>query len=291
MVTSERALILHQRHLVRSEDQNQMDTQQMAMRGYLLFWDRLLLLRDKPARNMRNFSALRNIGALKDVKLRGATTRWCGQTHEREDATYDELLLQAFEEMEEQEPGVWSIASHPNDTDRKIFTAPGRAILAKLYTCIPVPTRDVPWDDVLEFKNRRRPEQLALRHSIERVYQGVIAAGDGPLALKTEGEALTSAIEDLLAVTEEAAFAFRFCGIEARLKAEFDVGQAMHDGTIAASALGAGLSSLAAAAAGAFAGVVKNVPLRLELSSAAGTKSPRVSNTPYEYVLLMHREF
>lgn len=59
---------------------------------------------------------------------------------------------------------------------------------------------------MLEFREQRRDELLALRTHLEDMYQRIIMAGDGPLALNTEKAKLERAISDYLTTMKEKKF-------------------------------------------------------------------------------------
>ena len=114
--------------------------------------------------------------------------------------------------MDEREPGVWSLATGERSivfADRDLET--GRGALVRLHKAIPVPDKDVPLQDVLEFRERRRSELLALRYHLEQIYQRVLSAGDGELAINTELGILDRAIADHIKASKEARF--KFCGV------------------------------------------------------------------------------
>jgi hypothetical protein len=126
--------------------------------------------------------------------------------------------IRAFELRDEQQPGTWSLAQGERSIsffDEQLDV--GRGALVRLHHVIPVPDKEVPFADVLEFRHRRRDELLALRHHLEAIYQKVVVAGDGPLALNTEVEALERAISNHLKAIRERRFVFRIAGLEAQL--------------------------------------------------------------------------
>jgi hypothetical protein len=86
---------------------------------------------------------------------------------------------------------------------------PGRGVLVSLHRALPVPDKDVPLQDILEFRTKRSDELIALRRHLEEIYGRIVSAGDSDLALKTELERLQQAINDYTKVFHERRFKFR----------------------------------------------------------------------------------
>lgn len=123
---------------------------------------------------------------------------------------------------EKDEPGAWTVANgeHPSVFLPSLSILPtyqrlpglaekGRGVFFRLNDCIPVPDAEVPLEEVIEFRTRRRDELLALRNHLQAIYQRIASAGDGPLALETELASLEEAIHDQLKITREAGFGWR----------------------------------------------------------------------------------
>ena len=146
---------------------------------------------------------------------------------------------------------------------------------------MPIPSTDTPLDEILEFRLRRSAERAALRHHLEQVYQSVVRAGDGPLALRTEFETLASALKDITTATKETGLRFKLAGIEARLKWEFNP---------LAALTGAGAAALAGSLPAAIASMAAGILPKVEVNAGAGLKSGRYSPIPYEYGLMIQRE-
>lgn len=184
--------------------------------------------------------------------------------------------VEGFRQLDEDQPGQWSIATG----ERSLSFAShdieeGRGALVKLYNAVPVPDQEVALADILEFREKRRSELLALRHHLEAVYQRVIVAGDGPLAWNTEVEQLQKAISDHMKSSKEAPFKFRLADIGAGLNL-------IPVGVGALSAYSMGLPLLPGLITGAVAGI------SLEVGGAL--KGREASATPYKYISSYHKE-
>lgn len=108
------------------------------------------------------------------------------------------LLAQqaVFEKRDNENPGLWSIAqlsSAPYFANSRPVTA----IEYQLWNALPVPQEDVPLNDILEFKARRRDELIALRIYLEELYLSVTSASDIPRAKTSAILKLEAALADV----------------------------------------------------------------------------------------------
>lgn len=72
-----------------------------------------------------------------------------------------------------------------------------------LASCLPVPTGEINIHDILNFKELRKTELIALHEYLDEVYQQALLFPDQTLASKKAISNLTGAIEDLDKVTQE----------------------------------------------------------------------------------------
>lgn len=123
-----------------------------------------------------------------------------------------------------------------------------------LFDALPSPNPDVPLAEILEFKERRRPELPSLRAHPVGIYESVSKAGDIPRA---ESAALTRfnfSIVDLQSVVKPS-FGFRLLS---GMKVHIDpINMAVLAGTGAAAASGIGVPIALGAALGAACSVIK----------------------------------
>jgi hypothetical protein len=241
------------------------------LRTALLFWDKL----DYPENNLIAFGLqpdaqfLVDAGVLKRTRIQvvggGAMEKAYAQAH-----------VAAFKRLDASEPGVWSLATGENsfsfdDGDLQ----DDRGVLVKLHHALPVPDKDVPLEDILQFRERRRAELLALRHHLEDIYQRVIAAGDGDLALNSEIEKLEGAIADHIKTSKETGLRFRSVSLNASLNLYRGV-------AIAAGAFATGLPMVTALLAGAASAITIGPGTALTWGKTTGT--------PFRYVSAYHSE-
>lgn len=184
--------------------------------------------------------------------------------------------LAVFKFLNYHEPGVWSLGTREGSVvlgDDELENNGGA--LVTLHQAIPVPDKDVPLQDILEFRQKRRPELLALRTHLEQIYHRVRTAGDGELALNTELGALERGIADHIRASKESRLKFRGVTFSASLNL-------VRNATAAAAALSAGFPTVTALLAGAAAGI--------SIGSGAGLTWGKPTDTPYSYVSAYHNE-
>jgi hypothetical protein len=166
-----------------------LDLQELRMS--LLFWDKL----DFPANNVFHFGLdpecqfLKGAGILSrtNIPLSGGNAA----------SVVVQAHLDAFRILDAKEPGVWSLSNGRNAISfPEADLEQGRGVLVSLHRAIPVPDKEVPLQDVLEFRAKRRAELMVLRHHLEDIYERVISAADGALAMTKELESLQRAIDD-----------------------------------------------------------------------------------------------
>lgn len=241
------------------------------LRSNLLFWDRL----DFPEQRViyceldPDAEFLVSSGVLKRTRI-----EFVGGGDMA--GIFRDLHVGAFRQLDQENPGLWSLATG----ERSISFGDDaleqdRGALVRLYGAIPVPDKDVPLADILEFRGRRSDELLALRTHLEAVYQRVISAGDGELAWNTEVEGLQRAIQDHIKTSKETGFRLRLADLSASLNL-------LPIGAGAIAAYSTGLPMVPSLVAGAALGISLDVGVAL--------KRHRASSTPFQYVTSYHEE-
>jgi len=250
------------------------------LRTYLLFWDIL----DFPTNSGFQIHTNGEEDFLIEAGLLQRTIVKKPKQMPADLSRYDQI--EAFLDLDEREPGKWSLASGWSAIE---LTHPhlkrGRGILVKLYDALPIPHREVHLSDVLKFKERRKPELEALRSHIESVYQRIICAGDGELALHTEMSALDRAVADHMKAAKSSGMKLTLVGLEARLKWEFDARPAF----VAAGA-GFVLSGPTQAALLALGGIAVNLIPRIEIKSGGSLITTNKSQLPFDYLIRANQD-
>ncbi len=241
------------------------------LRSNLLLWDKL----DWPTNNLMGFHVTPDVEFLIQEGSLTRTRIIVGGGGSLEDSVRA-AHVQAYRELDEREPGTWSLATGERSIsflDEELES--DRGVLVRLHQAIPVPDKEVPFADVLEFKRKRRDELLALRYHLEQIYQRVISAGDGELALNAEVGALDKAIADHLKTAQEFGLKLRFSDLSASLNL---LGAAQ----VAFATLALGLDLVSALVAGTAASI--------SIDAGVALKRHKAAPTPFRYISSYHRE-
>ncbi|UUZ74805.1 DUF6236 family protein [Polaromonas sp. P1(28)-13] len=192
--------------------------------------------------------------------------------------------IQAYQELERSEPGVWALAQGENSLLLKDGLADeGKGTLVELHRAIPVPKQDVPLAEILEFRQRRRDELMLLRHHLESFVSEIEGAADKPLALQKRVAELDQACANLLTVGKE----WQFPVYLSNLKASFSLSPTKFLPAVAGGwKMGEPYGLTAAAAVAAAAGAAST----LDIKADYGLRSMRRPTNPYRYAFQMHEE-
>lgn len=182
------------------------------------------------------------------------------------------------------EPSIWSMARDAHslrwwDTD----SYQGRGALVRLHDCIPIPDAEVPIQEILQFKDRRRAELLSLRHHLDCIYQRVSVAADRDLSLDTEVASLERSLSDYLRAGRASGMRLRMLNLDAQVKVEFDVRTGLAAG---AAAFASGLPTFASVLAGIDGAFLP----KFEVLGKSAPRDLKIASTPYEYVTKIRDE-
>ena len=169
------------------------------LRKYLLYWDKI----DYPQNNListatgPNEQFLIDAGVLRRTQIRLTFSGNIGDG-------YILAQAQALQINNQREPGLWSMAQ----TGRRLYlpsqvSHETRALEIELYNALPVPSDEVPLEDILLFKERRNDELFALRDALDKLYLAVIDSPDPARAKSAALNRLEQTLVDLHKVTNE----------------------------------------------------------------------------------------
>lgn len=197
--------------------------------------------------------------------------------------------LAAFRKLDNKEPGKWCLATGERSFNwaQMPLTETNAAVL-ELYRAIPVPDKDVPLAEVLEFKQRRHNEIKRLRAEIDIYVDTVRSAADPQTVLSAKAAEIELACADLLRVGHEWKYPVRLTDLKASI--EFKPGDViMRAIEVGAAGHFAFNMGLVGAALGGILGVTLGSGLKL---SGALQKSERINprSTPFQYVHSFHKE-
>jgi Family of unknown function (DUF6236) len=197
--------------------------------------------------------------------------------------------ISAFRDYDQREPEKWALAQGENSFLLKYGDLEeGKGGLIELHRAVPIPDKDVPLNEILEFKQKRHDVLQLLRTEIDTFFTVLEAADDKSVALNKCLGKIDAACADAIRVGKEWQFPIRLSNLKTSFElrpfvtlesgmAAFAAGQTF--GLPATTSLLAGLGGAAAATAPA-----------LKLSGDFGWRGLRPTQGPYRYVSRYHSE-
>ncbi len=249
----------------------------LELRFALLFWDRLVWPSSHALHFASNpdetFLESASILARPDYTVYGDVARGIaiGQ-------------IQAYEDLEFAEPGVWCLAQGENSFLWKEGLADeGKGALVELHRAIPIPQQDVPLAEILEFRLRRHDELVLLRYQLESFVAEIDQADDKTAVLEKRLADIDQACANLLAVGKEWQFPVHVSNIKASFNfGPIKTGAATWGGWEVGKQFGLAAAASIATAAG--------VASMLEIKGDFGLRSARRAASPYRYAYQIGNE-
>jgi len=242
-----------------------------VLRQWLFFWDELAF----PLSFVANFATGPEVDALVDMKV----LRLFDIQQDYFQINFDPVEFfarPAFEihrKLDADNPGQWCIGLAPNSIPIPTRgLEQGRELLVELIGAIPVPTAEVSFQEVLEFREERRAELLAFRAHLEGLYLQIVGSPDRALANALAVSNIEQGLKDILRVAKERRFPFRLSDLSARLSVE---------SLVTGFAAGSLSQSLAVGLGTAALQVVASVGLKVSATRPAG---------PYAYATRIHSD-
>lgn len=245
------------------------------LRFALLFWDALAW----PRNNLLAFADspetefLAQAGVLSRPMIRMNASGHMGQL-------VAQAHIGAFMQLEREQPGMWALAqgerSFLHDTG---MASPNRGVLVELYRAIPIPDKDVPLQDILEFRQARRPELLRLRSTLDDLYTNIMDSSDPSFELRRRVDEIQASCGDLIRVAKESAHPFRLSDWRATFE--------FHPGAGVTAIVGAAGQTLGMPMVGALVGGLASV---FKMTRDVGLRGLQARNSPYWYTYAFHRE-
>jgi hypothetical protein len=251
------------------------------LRTSLLYWDQLAW----PTNNAIHIPGGPDIEFLETVKV---LTRSPHNFHNFSGNPADIVMqsfTQAFEDLDKNSPDLWALSQGENSLLVKSGnTTKEEGIAIELYRAIPVPDRDVPLNEILEFRHKRYDELTLLRAEIDQLIVSINSSQDPKAELENSLRRIDEQCAAVLRVGSEWQFPVRLSNLKTTLDLKpFSV---LRDGLttfLISSALGAttavvaGLTGVAAASS-------------LKIVGDFGWKGLRSRTNPYRYVASFHKE-
>lgn len=255
------------------------------LRFSVLFWDRLLWPQSRifgTQSDEADFLESAGILSKPTYELQGFTgARPMGEL-------VAGIHLNAFKQLNEREPGLWSIAQGEKSflDLRQAFDLQAGAAY-QLTRAIPVPDTSVPLADILEFKERRRDELLTLRQELEQFFAKIEKAGDEEAGLRVAVTSIEKACLDAIAVSKEARFPFRMANLKSHYSIDWN--KLIGAGLLATVANSFGMPTLLSVLSGlGFA--LKDGDIIFRTEGDVGIRGGSHTNHPYRYVSSFTKE-
>jgi hypothetical protein len=157
---------------------------------------RELIRLNPPPEAVQLLKAIRDSGAL--IGDRGLVFASLAQAH-----------VKIFGDLERAEPGRWSFATLGRGLDLpQDNLARLRGVEINLYDALPVPADGVPYEDILEFKEKRRDALIQLREYTDSLYAKIASSADIPKVKNAEIEKLERSLADVQRLMNENRFPY-----------------------------------------------------------------------------------
>ncbi|EJM83130.1 DUF6236 family protein [Pseudomonas sp. GM60] len=256
------------------------DTQDL--RFALTYWDRLAWTQNNiigtpiPA----DIEYLQTCGVLSlpKINFNGAVTDIGGFLLEAR-----ELTLMMYEQEDE---GAWSIHEGANAITRVGDDYVQTGTVIQLLNAVPIPGKEVPLAEILEFKARRRDELLAFRDHFEKLFGGISSADFMESELKKTLIEIDKSCANLIKTTREWQFPVKLSSTKATLNFDLKNAVATAASTYKLLSTELGLSQTTSAISAAGAAVVSQI----KLSSELGFQKINRPRSPYKYAYLVERD-
>ncbi len=155
--------------------------------------------------------------------------------------------------------------------------------IVELHRAIPIPTKDVPLAEILQFKSHRNDELLRLRQLLESFVFEIKESTEKPSALQRRIAEVDQACADLLTVGKE----WQFPVYLSNFKASFSLSpEKFLPATAGGWKMGEPYGLTAAAAVATAAGAAST----LEIKGDYGLRSIQRPVSPFRYAFLAHEE-
>lgn len=249
------------------------------LKHYLLYWDKV----EFPNNNMIHIGDAPEFEFLyQENVLQRTSVNISGYSGNIGDAY---LIAQAVavRELNDREPGKWTLAQ--NCTQLVLpqnMSSQTEAVEFELYNILPSPGDDVSYEDLLNFKEKRKNELASFRSCMDDIYLEITNSGDIPRAKNVAITNLENSISDLTVVANESWSSKFLSGFKVEISIPNIIDNSVKGVGIAAMT---SLPISLGAAAGAVASVIK-----FDFSTA-----PRVSGTQdicsdFAYISSVNRE-
>ena len=197
-----------------------------------------------------------------------------------------DTYMRAFSDLEKMEPGVWSLSQGEkslfiNNSAANLINDSGMSL--ELIRAIPVPAADVPLNEILEFKEKRKDELMIFRAHIDQLVFEIQNSPARTDAFNRIAKEVDAACSDLLKASSDWQFPFHFSDFKAAFN--LDPLKLLRAGKFGWE-LGEPYGLEAATAAAAALGLASTINVKSDI----GLRSVKKPRGAYRYVQLAHKE-
>jgi hypothetical protein len=250
------------------------------LRFALMFWDRL----SWPMLNGIQIHGGRDEWFLKDA---GILERPTYSIMGKQAPAMLQAQIEHYKIKEKEKPGVWALGTGENSIkSADLIDEASSGTLISLLNSIPIPTSDVPLAEILEFRQRRRPELLSFREHLALMISEISGANDSEQELKNKIAQLDAACANLIETTKEWQSPVYLADFKASIN--FDLKKILGSGLAAfkiGQELNLGLTSTTVMTLGA--GALGT----LSLSKDIKFRPAKLETSPYKYAYHIQKEF
>lgn len=252
----------------------------LELRFSLLYWDKLVW----PKSNLRNFPGGNEADYLETLKILSRPVKY--HAGGSVNTIILDMYLRTYIELNDEEPGAWALSQG----ERSLFLEHGLGLFSEgsgmsfnLLRAIPIPADDVPLNEILEFKEKRKDELLVLRAHIDKLVQVIQDSPTTTDDFNRAAKEVDKACSDMLTLGCEWQWPVHF----ADLKTSFNFNSMKFLGAVGLGwkfGESYGLTTASAVAAGA--GLISTIDIKSDL----GIRTLQKPSSPYRYSYMAHKE-
>lgn len=194
--------------------------------------------------------------------------------------------IQAFLDLDKKEPGAWSFAQGVNSLIVKdmAFIEKVGTLSLELNRAIPIPAKDTPLAEILEFKEKRKDQLLILRAHLASIEKEICGSEEPSQALNDKVNEIDRACLELLKVSNE----WRFPVVLSDLKVSVNLDPMnILKGAGAGWSLGKELGDTGAFVGAAFGGMSSLISAKYDSIAFRSIRRPA---SPYKYAYHINKE-
>lgn len=198
-------------------------------------------------------------------------------------------FLYFFDLCERVSPGSWALAQgNKSLMIESSHFSPGHGILVELHRAIPTPDKEMPLQEILEFKSKRADELANLRQKLDELYVRIANSNDGFFEFGRTAREIDKACADLLSLAKESRFPFKLAGVNITYNPSFKKMALPFSSVMAFAGFAEPLLHVGTALG---VGAMTSLKCQLKLSPSRGLILSNKRQNPYNFVVDYHDQF